>query len=178
MALAVGDTPAPVRMERRTLWGLLAAFVGGSVVLTGIADWRNAHLFLINSTDSLPNWAFVIRRAQMPARGDYVFFDPPANALVRRHFGAKPQMFGKIVYGVPGDVIGHHGAIVTINDRPVARMKPRSRFGEPLTPGRTGTIPAGCFFAGSPHKDGFDSRYAEIGLVCARQIVGTGEPVL
>jgi len=57
-------------------------------------------------------------------------------------------------------------------------MKTVSRLGEPLTPGATGRVPQGCFFAATPHKDGFDSRYAEIGFICAGQIVGTGEPVL
>jgi len=28
---------------------------------------------------------------------------------------------------------------------------------------------------GSPHPDGFDSRYAAIGFVCAKQIVGVSK---
>ena len=58
------------------------------------------------------------------------------------------------------------------------RQKTIEVFGEPLTPGATGVVPPGCYFAATPHKDGFDSRYAEIGFVCARQVIGTGEPVL
>ena len=165
-------------VRRRRIY--LTAFVG--IVLfslwSGLRVWSEEHGFLINTTDSLPNWAFVIHRNQLPGRGGYVFFDPPSNALVRRHFGAKPKMFGKIVYGMPGDVVGHVGSIVTINGKMVAQMKPLTRFGEPLTPGVVGEIPQGCYFAGTPHKDGFDSRYAEIGLVCRKQIVGTGEPIL
>jgi hypothetical protein len=103
-----------------------------------------------------------------------VFFDPPPGELLRRHFGAKPQMFGKIAYGVPGDIISHIGRTVAVNGHPVAQMKPFTRFGEPLTPGATGRVPAGCYFAATPHKDGFDSRYGEIGFVCGRQIIGTG----
>ena len=87
-------------------------------------------------------------------------------------------MFGKIVYGMPGDTISHAGSEVAVNGRTVARMKPLTRFGEPLTPGATGVVPPGCYFAATPHKDGFDSRYAEIGFVCARQVIGTGEPIL
>jgi hypothetical protein len=83
-------------------------------------------------------------------------------------------MFGKIAYGVPGDVISHIGRTVAVNGHPVAQMKPFTRFGEPLTPGATGRVPAGCYFAATPHKDGFDSRYGEIGFVCGRQIIGTG----
>lgn len=178
MAAVVNDAPARGWRPNRRLWILFGSFVAGSVTLGAIDDWRDEHLFLINTSDSLPNWAFLIRRGQLPARGDYVFFDPPMSALLRRHFGERPQMFGKIVYGLPGDLVGHDGQDVTINGARVARMKPVSRFGEPLTPGAIGPVPAGCFFAATPHKDGFDSRYAEIGFVCARRIIGTGEPVL
>jgi len=57
-------------------------------------------------------------------------------------------------------------------------MKPFSKFGERLVPGPTGVIPRGCYFVGSPHKDGFDSRYAAIGFACANKIVGVGKPIL
>ena len=71
---------------------------------------------------------------------------------------------------------GLHG--VAVNGHPVAQMKPFTRFGEPLTPGATGRVPAGCYFAATPHKDGFDSRYAHIGFVCRDRLVGTGQAIL
>lgn len=178
MAAPVREVP-PLRWQpRKRLWALLGVAVACSIGLSAIGSWRDSHVLLINTTDSLPNWAFLIRRHALPQRGEHVFFDPPRSELLRRHFGPKPQMFGKIVYGVPGDIVGHSGQLVTINGEPVARMKARTKAGDPLTPGAVGQIPPGCFFAGSPHRDGFDSRYAEIGLVCGRQIVGVGEPVL
>lgn len=178
MAAVVSEPTIERWRPRKRLWALLGVALFGTATLSGISGWREDHLFLLNATDSLPNWAFLIHRGQVPTRGDYVFFDPPASALLRRHFGPDPQLFGKIVYGVSGDVVSHRGAIVTINGTAVARMKPLTRAGEPLTPGAVGAIPAGCYYAGSPHRDGFDSRYAEIGLVCRRQIVGVGEPIL
>lgn len=178
MATVVSDPKIERWRPRKRFWAILGIAIAGMAVIGGIRSWRESHMLLINATDSLPNWAFMIRRQELPARGDYVFFDPPPSALLRRHFGAKPQMFGKIVYGVPGDVVGHRGPVVTINGAAVGRMKPRSKSGEPLTPGMVGAIPRGCYYAGSPHMDGFDSRYAEIGFVCGRQIVGVGEPVL
>ena len=177
MATVVSE-PRQGWRPRKQLWLPLGLAIVGSVGFEAIESWRDSHVLLINASDSLPNWAFLIRRHQLPARGDYVFFDPPPSALLRRHFGAKPQMFGKIAYGMPGDVVEHEGALVTINGAPVGRMKPRTRVGEPLTPGAVGAIPTGCFYAGSPHPDGFDSRYAEIGFVCGRQLIGVGEPVL
>lgn len=178
MAMVASESPVRCWRPQKRLWAVLGTVIIGTAAISAIGVWRDSHLFLINVSDSLPNWAFLIRRHQRPARGDYIFFDPPQSTLLRRHFGTKPQMFGKIVYGVPGDVVGHRGPVVTIGGRPVARMKPVTRLGEPLTPGMEGVIPPGCYYAGSPHRDGFDSRYAEIGFVCGRQIIGVGEPVL
>lgn len=164
--------------SRARLWALLSVGVMTCGAYRAISEWRERHAFLINMTDSLPNWAFLIEQSRTPARGDYIFFMPPPNALVTRHFGARLPLFGKLVYGMPGDRIDHVNAEVLINGRPVARMKPRSRLGERLMPGPTGIIPESCYYVGTPHRDGFDSRYADIGLVCARQIIGTGEPLL
>lgn len=178
MATAANRVEALRWRPRTRMWGMLAVAFAGTLGFGAIGEWRDGHALLINTTDSLPNWAFLIQRHKLPARGDYVFFDPPPGELLRRHFGAKPQMFGKIAYGVPGDIISHIGRTVAVNGHPVAQMKPFTRFGEPLTPGATGRVPAGCYFAATPHKDGFDSRYGEIGFVCGRQIIGTGEPIL
>jgi conjugal transfer pilin signal peptidase TrbI len=79
---------------------------------------------------------------------------------------------------MPGDTVAHRGAQVLVNGRVVGRMKPLTRFGEPLAAGPTGTIPHGCYYVGTPHKDGFDSRYAAIGYACAKKIVGVGEAIL
>ena len=163
---------------RKRLWAALGLFVAGGLSLNAIAAWRDTHALLINSSESLPNWAFVIHKTATPVRGEYVFFVPPAAPLVIRHFGAKKQMFGKIVYGMPGDTVEHRGADVFVAGKRVAHMKPLSRFGERLVPGPTGVIPSGCYFVGSPHKDGFDSRYAAIGYACTSAIVGVGKPIL
>src|SRR3546814_6721237 len=63
---------------------------------------------------------------------------------------------------VGGDVVTRTGRTFLVNGRPVVIAKERSRLGEPLALGPTGTIPPGCYFVGTPHKDGFDSRYAGI----------------
>jgi len=82
------------------------------------------------------------------------------------------------VYGVAGDVVTRQGPDFFINGKHVALAKHKSRRGEPLAAGPIGVIPHGCYFAGTPHKDGFDSRYAIIGWICRDRIVGTGSPVL
>lgn len=173
-----GEALAPRSQSRWRVWLLPLSVVVGCAALGELEDWRDRHLLFVNTTDSLPNWAFLVDRSRVPVKGDFVFFAPPRSELLRRHFGDRAKPFGKIVYGVAGDVVAHQGDVVTINGKAVARMKARTRFGETLTPGVTGAIPAGCFFAATPHRDGFDSRYADIGFVCAHQLVGTGVPIL
>ena len=99
---------------RKRLWAALGLFIAGGASLNALAEWRDTHALLINSSESLPNWAFVIHKTATPVRGEYVFFVPPAAPLVVRHFGAKKQMFGKIVYGMPGDLVEHRGADVIV----------------------------------------------------------------
>ena len=181
MAIVAADPPPDPRPRwrpRRRLWIALALFIGSSVALTAITGWRDHHALLINASTSLPNWAFLIHHNRSPARGDYVFFEPPPSALIRRHFGSGPLLFGKRVLGMPGDTVRHWDRSVTINARLIAFTKPASRLGEPLAIGPSGVIPAGCYYVGTDHKDGFDSRYAAIGFICAARIVGTGEPIL
>lgn len=173
--------PAPTR-RRLSFRGKLAGMAMLLAVAAGyrgLADWRDTHGVFINMSDSLPNWAFLLKTHQFPTeRGQYVMFDPPRSALLERHFGEDPGAFGKIVYGLPGDVVTREGAIVSVNGKPVGRLKPRTRLGEALTPGPTGRVPEGCLYVGTPHLDGFDSRYAEIGFVCMARIVGIGSPLL
>lgn len=174
---AAGAEPARWRPNRRR-WAAIGLLLVGGIAYQAITEWRDTHGLLINTSQSLPNWAFVIHKTATPQRGQYVFFVPPADPLVIRHFGAKKQMFGKIVYGMPGDTVEHRGADVLVAGHVVGRMKPRTRFGETLAAGPVGVIPSGCYYVGTPHKDGFDSRYAAIGYACAKKIVGVGEAIL
>lgn len=162
-------------LRRWAAIGILASILAGSQAL---ASWRDAHGLLINTTESLPNWAFFIERGKVPKRGDFVVFAPPHSAIVVSHFGAKPAPFTKIAYGLPGDVVSRDGNVVKVNGSVVGKLKPLTKRGEVLTPGPVGVIPDRCFYLGTPHKDGFDSRYADIGFVCADRIVGTGVPIL
>jgi conjugal transfer pilin signal peptidase TrbI len=155
--------------------GLLAVGLAGAQAL---ANWRNDHLILINETASLDHWAFLVDRRAVPERGDFAFFVAPQNDLVTRHFGSHAPPFGKRVYGVGGDRVSRNGHVVRVNGRAIARLKPFTKTGEALTPGPVGIIPPGCFYMGSPHRDGLDSRYGEIGFVCRGQLVGTGEAIL
>ena len=68
------------RVRQWSAVALLGIVWGG---YNSIAAWRETHAFMINASESLPNWAFFIQRGRVPAKGDYVFFAPPEGELVR-----------------------------------------------------------------------------------------------
>lgn len=164
-----------VRAPRLALWAELGA---GALVLAATSQFAANHALMINASPSLPYWAIWLDRTGIPSRGDLIVFMPPKSELVSRHFGAQPQPFGKRVLGVAGDRVTETNRRFFVNGKPVAVAKVKSRLGEPLALGPTGTIPKDCYFVGSEHKDGFDSRYAAIGWICRPQIVGVGSAVL
>ena len=45
-----------------------------------LSAWRDDHAILINTTESLPNWAFFIDKHRRPQRGDFVVFTPPVTS--------------------------------------------------------------------------------------------------
>ena len=104
--------PGPARSQWIRHGGGLALLAGAGLGLAAIAQWRDHHVLMINVSQSLPNWAFLVREGTFPRRGDYVVFAPGHALLVRRHFGERPQPFVKIAYGVPGDRVTREGATV------------------------------------------------------------------
>ena len=157
---------------------LLAGLGAGALVLGATSRFAESHALMINASPSLPYWAIWLDRTGTPAHGDLIVFEPPRSSLVIRHFGAKPQPFGKRVLGVAGDRVTERNREFFVNGKSVALAKVTSRLGEPLALGPIGTIPKGCYFVGTEHKDGFDSRYAAIGWICDKQIIGVGSAVL
>ena len=157
---------------------LVAGVGAGALALAATSRFAETHALMINASPSLPYWAIWLDSTVTPARGDLIVFIPPRSDLVTRHFGAKPQLFGKRVLGVAGDQVTEKERAFFVNGVAAARAKAASRLGEPLALGPTGTIPKGCYFVGSEHKDGFDSRYAAIGWICRPHVIGVGRPVL
>lgn len=149
-----------------------------SAAISSLSKWSESHAFMINATDSLPNWAFLVESGRFPERGQYVVFHPGHDPVTTKYFGDQPAAFVKIAYALPGDEVARDGSEVLVNGQRVASLKPLTRRGDPLTAGPLGTVPEGCVFAATPHKDGFDSRYAHIGFVCRDRLVGIGQPIL
>lgn len=176
-------TEASVSVSRakstnRARWLAIGVLGAGLAASSALSEWRDEHAVLINTTESLPNWAFFIDKGRLPERGDFVVFNPPKSALITAHFGNRPSPFAKRALGVPGDLVTRNGNAVQVNGETVATLKPRTKRGETLVPGPTGRIPERCYYLGTAHPDGFDSRYAEIGFVCADRIVGSGDALL
>lgn len=145
---------------------------------TSLSRWSEQHAFMINLSESLPNWGLFVESGRFPERGEYVVFHPGDDPLTVQYFGKEPSPFAKIAYGIPGDEISHAGSDVLVNGEKIASLKPLTLKGDALTVGPTGVVPDGCVFAATPHKDGFDSRYSHIGFVCRDRLVGTAQPVL
>ena len=157
---------------------LLASVGAGALGLTALSGFATSHALMINVSPSLPFWAIWTSRNELPQRGDIILFTPPASPLLQKHFGTRPQPFGKIVSGMPGDLVTREDRTFHVNGRPLATAKLKSRLGEPLALGPTGKVPENCYFVTTPHKDGFDSRYGAIGWICRDRILGTGRPIL
>jgi len=137
-------------------------------VAVGLSSYQATanQIFVINYSDSLPHWAFLIDRGREPHVGDMVFFLPPEN----RFYGKRP--FVKTIAAGPGDRITIIQNQLFINGEPLCLLLDVAKDGSPLHPGPTGIIPDGQYFIHSNHERSYDSRYSDIGWVPTEQIIG------
>ena len=148
--------------------GLFALAVMAKTALS----WDRGWYLSFNWTESLPHWAYLIDRKGEPQVGDYVDFWPPENDYY------EGISFVKHVVAGPGDRVRCEGRTFYIGGRKIAVAKPVSQAGDPLTLGPCGVVPDGHWFVVTPHEDGFDSRYEEIGYVPHTAVRGVAHPVL
>ena len=73
---------------RGKLVAIAAIFAIGTAV-TSLQKWSETHAFMINATDSLPNWAFLVESGRFPERGDYVIFHPGYDEVTKKGSVAK-----------------------------------------------------------------------------------------
>ena len=156
--------------------GVLGLIAAGSAAGS---TWSQSHKLIWNESNSLPDHVYYVDKSIALERLGLIAFYPRPDPIVAFHFGKKPVPFVKRVYGIEGDVVTHGpDQTVAVNGVQVARLKPFTYFHEKLIPGPTGAVPKGCFYVGSPHVDGFDSRYKSIGWVCQRDIIGGAKVLL
>jgi conjugal transfer pilin signal peptidase TrbI len=154
----------------KIVWALIAAVV----LVKGMDTIGNHWSFGFNETESLPFWAFVVDKDdKTPVRGEYFQFLVPPNPYYPTN-----SPFVKHVLGVPGDVVTVKGREFFINGQSVGVAKTHSKTGLVAEMASPGVIPAGHYFMSAPNKDSLDSRYAVIGLIDAKRIVGKAKPVM
>lgn len=166
------DPATPAGRVRRL--ALLTAILLAVLTCRGLADAAVRFRLSINTTDSLPNWAFIVDQSnRSPRRGELVAFVPPPT-----RWYSPGAVFAKVVAGVPGDRVERHGRDFYVAGHFVGSAKPFARDGAVTTLGPEGVIPAGHYFVVTPHPDSLDSRYADVGWIEEASIIGKAEPVL
>lgn len=134
-----------------------------------IAPLRTSILF--NKSDSLPHKIYFLVKTRNWQKGDLVAIQNFATDYT------KNQHFTKKIVGVAGDVVTIDGEHVLVNGIKHARLKEKTKSNKKLTPVVAQTIPQQYFFVVADHKDSFDSRYQEFGLVRENYIEGKVYPV-
>lgn len=119
-----------------------------------------------NGTNSVEGYVFLIVKNNNPVRGELMAFWPKENQFY------KSIWFVKYAKGMPGDVIEIKDRSFYINGEYVGDAKLKSKTNVDLHMISPGVIPFGHYFAWTPHKDSFDSRYEEIGLVSEASVIG------
>ncbi|MGB0906888.1 MAG: S26 family signal peptidase [Maricaulaceae bacterium] len=84
----------------------------------------------------------------------------------------------KQVVGLPGDEIKTQGRDVYVNGVLRGKAKTHSLKGRELEMISAGIIPEGFIYVFADHKDSYDSRYKEIGLVPLKLVTASARPVL
>lgn len=167
---------APTHPRREFLsWGkvkLLWALLAGVIVVGGLGYAKERWAFGLNMTESLPHWAFIVDDHRMPVRGDMAMFEVPNNPYYQG------QPFVKRVAGIAGDRVENRDGRIFIAGEFVGEAKPEARDGRPLEAIQDIVIPEGYVFMLGTHRDSYDSRYAEIGLIPLERVIGRAQPVL
>jgi conjugal transfer pilin signal peptidase TrbI len=171
-AMAETEVQAQYRRRRRGL-RLVGRLLITASLLTASLWLAYPHVrFVIAPTASLPYTLFWVHVGELPQRGDMAALYVPHNRFYPDSVG-----FVKILRGVPGDVVTEKHRVYAINGTPIGKAKTASQEGLPLALGPVGVIPPGRYFFATPHRDSYDSRYADIGWIAQSAIVGIAHPI-
>jgi len=148
---------------RKTMGKWLLGICLVFMFLWGISPWVK---FSYNATESLDGALFIIFKNAKIHKGDKMAFWPPENRFYKYGF------FVKYAAGIEGDVITVTDKTFFIDEEFLGVAETITRTGEELVASEGGTIPAKYYFAWTPHKRSFDSRYVDIGLIHEDNIIG------
>lgn len=141
----------------------------------------------VNYTESLPDHVFITVKGWKTGlkRGDYVAYEFPTENPVSPF--RKGAHMVKIIGGVGGDIVSmtptRGFSVTSPGERDMAKMIPGSNGtigvaktlsmrGKPLEAGPVGVIPQGSYYVFAPHPDSLDSRYAMVGWISEKEILG------
>ena len=133
-----------------------------------IAPFKTA--LLISKSDSLPYKFYFLVKGRNWQKYDLVAI---------KNFATKytyNQHFTKKIVGVAGDLVAVDGEYVLVNGVKY-KSKEKTRDHKKLTPILAQIIPPKHFFVVAEHKDSFDSRYQEFGLIREDYIEGKVYPI-
>lgn len=159
---------------------IVATFVAGTSALI-VACIDPAPRVAWNATPSAPIGLYRVSPGRTGAIGDLVLSMPePALGqwLARRHYVPLGVPLIKPVAATVGQKVCRTGAIISIDDRPVARARLRDRSGRRL-PQWTGCRTVGAdevFLLNARIDDSLDGRY--FGPTPAPRVIGTVTPLL
>lgn len=144
-----------------------------ALAFAGINWWSLTQGHIVrNATHSLPfSMFYVSYKTPITEQYQYVEFWTQNDQF----FGT--LKFTKQIKGLPGDVIKVKNRNVYVNGHFVGYAKPFSQKGIPLTPIQSGVIPPHHYYVAAEPADSYDSRYANLGLVDEKQIVGRAYPL-
>lgn len=162
---------SPSILPKKWLWICAGLLVLGAVRF--VYDWSQNHYILINQTQSLPHWAFIVDKGVMPAKDDMVAFTPGPNPYYPDDIA-----FVKIVRGIGGDAVSIEGTQIAINGETLGPIKALTGANTNVTAIEAGPVPSDAYFVWSADPDSFDSRYKEIGYVPEARIIGRARPLL
>lgn len=130
-----------------------------------------------NISESINANFFIIDKSILPERGEYVAFN--YYDITNEHYKSgmlktPPQVvFIKKVIGVAGDTVSQQNREFFVNGQSAGIAKIKSKGSRPLKANEfQGVIPSGYYYVHTPHKDSYDSRYADVGLIPVAEIRG------
>lgn len=148
--------------------GQIKNISAGVILLLGviifIASFNSSLVF--GKSDSLPYKLYFLVKSNNWQKGDLVAIKNFATRYTRN------QHFTKQIVGVAGDVITVVDDYVLVNGIKCAKLKRQTKDHRKLTPIMAQIIPQQYLFVIAKHKDSFDSRYQEFGLVREDYIEG------
>lgn len=150
------------------------------VVVAGLLSlWavRDKYRVTWDLTKSLPYYVYVIKVGEPAKKGDILAFHFHHRDVVPLDPYPEGSVFTKIVAGSGGSDIESSDRNVRVDGVFVGYAKLKSKIGYELVPIASGKIPVGSYYVMAPHKDSYDSRYAQFGLVESRYVIGKAYPI-